>query len=63
MGIDDRIQELEEKLQKTPVNKATEKERGRFKGQIADLKEKNSRNRKAQAIHPDMRSRRKEMLL
>jgi len=49
MGIDDRIQELEEKLQKTPVNKATEKERGRFKGQgqIADLKEEKQQKQKS----------------
>ncbi len=40
MGVEDRIEELEEKLQKTPVNKATEKERGRIKSQIAKLKEK-----------------------
>lgn len=46
MGIDDRIQELEEKLQKTPVNKATEKERGRLKGQIADLKEEKQKKQK-----------------
>lgn len=46
MGIDDRIQELEEKLQKTPVNKATEKERGRLKGQIAELKEEKQQKQK-----------------
>jgi small GTP-binding protein len=46
MGIDDRIQELEEKLQKTPVNKATEKERGRLKGQIAELKEEKQKKQK-----------------
>ena len=40
MGVEDRIEELEEKLTKTPVNKATEKERGRIKSQIAKLKEK-----------------------
>lgn len=46
MGIEDRIQELEEKLQKTPVNKATEKERGRLKGQIAQLKEEKQKKQK-----------------
>jgi small GTP-binding protein len=47
MGIDDRIQELEEKLQKTPVNKATEKERGRLKGQIAELEEEKQKKQKS----------------
>lgn len=47
MGIDDRIQQLEEKLQKTPVNKATEKERGRLKGQIAELKEEKQQKQKS----------------
>jgi small GTP-binding protein len=46
MGIDDRIQELEEKLEETPVNKATETERGRIKGQIADLKEEKQKKQK-----------------
>lgn len=46
MGIDDRIQELEEKLEKTPVNKATETERGRLKGQIAELKEEKQQRQK-----------------
>ncbi len=46
MGIDDRIQALEEKLQKTPVNKATEKERGRLKSQIAQLKEEKQQKQK-----------------
>lgn len=46
MGIEDRIQELEDKLQKTPVNKATEKERGRLKGQIAQLKEEKQKKQK-----------------
>lgn len=39
MGIEDKIEQVEEKLQKTPVNKATEKERGRLKSRIAELKE------------------------
>ncbi|MFB6100037.1 MAG: OBG GTPase family GTP-binding protein [Candidatus Nanohalobium sp.] len=46
MGIDDRIQELEDKLEKTPVNKATETERGRLKGQIAELKEEKQKKQK-----------------
>ncbi|MFB6158080.1 MAG: OBG GTPase family GTP-binding protein [Candidatus Nanohalobium sp.] len=46
MGIDDRIQELEEKLEKTPVNKATETERGRLKSQIAELKEEKQKKQK-----------------
>jgi ribosome-interacting GTPase 1 len=46
MGIDDRIQELEDKLEKTPVNKATEKERGRLKSQIAQLKEEKQKKQK-----------------
>ncbi|MFB6144966.1 MAG: OBG GTPase family GTP-binding protein [Candidatus Nanohaloarchaea archaeon] len=46
MGVEDRIQELEEKLEKTPVNKATEKERGRLKGQIAKLKEEKQKKQK-----------------
>jgi small GTP-binding protein len=46
MGIDDRIQELEEKLEETPVNKATETERGRLKGQIAELKEEKQKKQK-----------------
>ncbi|MFQ3308064.1 MAG: small GTP-binding protein [Candidatus Nanohaloarchaea archaeon] len=47
MGIDDRIQQLEEKLEKTPVNKATEKERGRLKSQIAQLKEEKQQKQKS----------------
>lgn len=46
MGIDDRIQQLEEKLEETPVNKATETERGRLKGQIAQLKEEKQQRQK-----------------
>lgn len=46
MGIEDRIQELEEKLEKTPVNKATEKERGRLKSQIAQLKDEKKQKQK-----------------
>lgn len=47
MGIEQRIQELEEKLEKTPVNKATETERGRIKGQIAKLKEEKQKKQKS----------------
>ncbi|MFB6216369.1 MAG: GTPase, partial [Candidatus Aenigmatarchaeota archaeon] len=47
MGTESRIQELEEKLEKTPVNKATEKERGRLKEQIAKLKEKQQKKQKS----------------
>jgi small GTP-binding protein len=39
MGIEDKIQSVKDKLQKTPVNKATEKERGRLKSRIAELEE------------------------
>lgn len=46
MGIDDQIQELEEKLEETPVNKATETERGRLKGRIAELKEQKQKKQK-----------------
>lgn len=46
MSVEQRIQELEEKLEKTPVNKATETERGRIKGQIAKLKEKKQKQQK-----------------
>lgn len=47
MGIEERIQELEEKLEETPVNKATETERGRIKGQIAKLKEEKQKKQKS----------------
>ena len=39
MGIEDKIESVKDKLQKTPVNKATEKERGRLKSRIAELEE------------------------
>ncbi len=39
MGIADKIQRVQEKLDKTPVNKATEKERARLKARIAELQE------------------------
>lgn len=46
MGIDDKITDLEEKLEKTPVNKATEKERARLKSRIAELKEEKQKKQK-----------------
>ena len=46
MGIDDRIRDLEEKLEETPVNKATEKERARLKSRIAELKEEKQQKQK-----------------
>lgn len=46
MGIEDRIQELEEKLRETPVNKATETERGRLKSRIAELKQEKQQKQK-----------------
>ncbi|MFB6190052.1 MAG: OBG GTPase family GTP-binding protein [Candidatus Nanohaloarchaea archaeon] len=46
MDIESRIEELEEKLQKTPVNKSTETERGRLKARIAELKEKKQQKQK-----------------
>ena len=39
MGIEDKIQDVKDKLEKTPVNKATEKERARLKSRIAELEE------------------------
>ena len=47
MGIEERIRELEEKLEETPVNKATETERGRLKGQIAKLEEEKQKKQKS----------------
>lgn len=46
MGIEDRIEELEEKLTETPVNKSTETERGRLKARIAELKEEKQQKQK-----------------
>jgi small GTP-binding protein len=46
MGIEDRIEELEDKLQETPVNKSTETERGRLKARIAELKEEKQQKQK-----------------
>ncbi len=46
MGIEDRIAELEEKLEKTPVNKATEKERARLKSQISKLNDEKEKKAK-----------------
>nr|EGQ39802.1 MAG: putative GTPase [Candidatus Nanosalinarum sp. J07AB56] len=45
MASESSVDDLEEKLEETPVNKATEKERARLKSKIAKLKEK---QRKAQ---------------
>lgn len=47
MGIDDKIQDLEQKLEKTPVNKATEKERARLKSRIAELQEEKQKKQKS----------------
>lgn len=46
MGLEDEIQRVEDKLEKTPVNKATEKERGRLKARIAELKEEKQKKAK-----------------
>ncbi|WP_414836400.1 OBG GTPase family GTP-binding protein [Candidatus Nanohalococcus occultus] len=46
MGIEDKIQSVEEKLEKTPINKATEKERARLKSRIAELKEQKQKKAK-----------------
>lgn len=46
MGIDEKIAELEQKLAETPVNKATETERGRLKARIAELQEEKERRSK-----------------
>lgn len=46
MPTEDRIEELEEKLQETPVNKSTETERGRLKARIAELKEEKQQKQK-----------------
>ncbi len=40
MSIDEDIRKAKERLDKTPVNKATEKDRARIKAKIANLKEK-----------------------
>lgn len=46
MGIDDEIQKVKDKLDKTPVNKATEKERARLKSRIAELEEEKEQRAK-----------------
>lgn len=46
MSHDERIQELEQKLKETPVNKATETERGRLKARIAELKKEKQQKQK-----------------
>ncbi|MDY6761694.1 MAG: GTP-binding protein [Candidatus Nanohaloarchaea archaeon] len=46
MGIDDKLQQLREKLDETPVNKATETERGRLKARIAELEDEKEQRAK-----------------
>lgn len=46
MGIEDKIQSVKDKLEKTPVNKATEKERARLKSRIAELEEQKQKKAK-----------------
>ncbi len=46
MGIEDKLEKLRDKLEKTPVNKATEKERARLKSRIAELEEEREQRAK-----------------
>ncbi len=46
MGLEEKIEKAKEKLSKTPVNKATEKERGRLKAKIAKLKQEKEQKQK-----------------
>ncbi len=46
MGIEDKLQKVREKLDKTPANKATETERGRLKARIAELEEEKEQRQK-----------------
>lgn len=46
MGIEDKIRKVQEKLDKTPVNKATETERARLKARIAELQEEQQQRQK-----------------
>jgi hypothetical protein len=46
MNIQERIEELEQKLKETAVNKATETERGRLKSRIAELKKEKKSKQK-----------------
>ncbi|MDY6769718.1 MAG: GTP-binding protein [Candidatus Nanohaloarchaea archaeon] len=46
MGIEDKLQQLQEKLEETPVNKATETERARLKARIAELEEEQEQRAK-----------------
>ncbi len=46
MGIDDKIQKVRDKLEQTPVNKATETERARLKARIAELEEEKEQRAK-----------------
>ena len=46
MSLEEELEKARDKLEKTPVNKATEKERGRIKAKIANLQEKMERREK-----------------
>ncbi|MDY6776638.1 MAG: GTP-binding protein [Candidatus Nanohaloarchaea archaeon] len=46
MGLEEEIRRMQEKLDETPVNKATEKERARLKSRIADLKDEKRKRAK-----------------
>ncbi|MDY6778316.1 MAG: GTP-binding protein [Candidatus Nanohaloarchaea archaeon] len=46
MGLDDELEAAREKLEKTPVNKATETERARLKSKIAKLEEQKEQRQK-----------------
>lgn len=46
MSLEEKLEKAKEKLDKTPVNKATEKERGRIKAKIANLKEQMEKREK-----------------
>ncbi len=46
MSLEEDLQKAREKLSKTPVNKATEKERGRLKAKIANIQEKMEKRQK-----------------
>ncbi len=46
MGIDDKLADLQQKLEETPVNKATETERARLKSRIAELEEEKEQRAK-----------------
>ncbi|MDY6770784.1 MAG: GTP-binding protein [Candidatus Nanohaloarchaea archaeon] len=46
MGLKDELEQAEKKLEETPVNKATETERGRLKAKIANLEEEIKKRQK-----------------